>query len=147
MLGIRTPENFNAPYLSGNLSEFWQRWHMTFSSFLRMYVFKPSIAFYNWIFGSKYRTLISVLGYLTTFTLCGIWHGDTLNFVYWGLWHGVGLSVYKLWGTYIKPRLRLPDNGIMTFFATLLTFLYVTVGWLFFHYNTEQLSDIFALFA
>ena len=145
MMGIRIPENFNNPYLSNNLSEFWKRWHMTFSYFLRIYVFKPSIRLFNAIFGSKYRLLVTILAYLFTFTLCGLWHGETLNFVYWGLWHGIGLSLYKLWTSNIKPALHLKETSMHSLLGTLITFAYVTVGWMFFHYKTEKLTEIFNL--
>ncbi|MBN4051436.1 MBOAT family protein, partial [bacterium AH-315-M05] len=90
LIGIKTPENFNSPYLSQNLSEFWNRWHITFSMFLKMYVFHPFIFLYNKIFNAKYRLTVTILCYLSTFLICGLWHGDKINFVYWGLWHGVG---------------------------------------------------------
>jgi D-alanyl-lipoteichoic acid acyltransferase DltB (MBOAT superfamily) len=97
LIGIKTPENFNNPYRSQNLSEFWKRWHITFSSFLQLYVFKPFIQLFNILLPSKHRLLITILSYLATFVICGLWHGATINFVYWGLWHGVGLSINKIW--------------------------------------------------
>ena len=96
LLGIKMPENFNNPYISQNLSEFWKRWHMTFSNFLTLYVFKPSLVLFNKIINPKYRMLVTILSYLVTFIICGLWHGNQINFVYWGLWHGVGLSINKL---------------------------------------------------
>ena len=82
LIGIKTPENFNNPYLSINLSEFWKRWHITFTMFLMLYVFKPLIKLYNKLFNPKYRLLVTVLCYLSTFLICGRWHGDSINFVY-----------------------------------------------------------------
>jgi alginate O-acetyltransferase complex protein AlgI len=145
LMGIRTPENFNSPYFSKNLSEFWKRWHMTFSYFLRIYVFKPFIVLYNWIFGTKHRLLISVLCYLSTFLICGLWHGDALNFIYWGMWHGVGLSLNKLFTTLVKPKLSFRDSWYYNYTSGLLTFSFVTIGWMFFHYNSSQLQEIFKL--
>ena len=136
MMGIRTPENFDNPYFSPNISEFWKRWHITFSTFLRIYVFKPVVSLLNRLPISRYRMLVSVSAYLVTFLVCGLWHGSTLNFVMWGLWHGVGLSVYKLftYGKPVKERTQLREvSGIFG------TFLFVTVGWIFFNYPVDKL--------
>lgn len=136
MMGIRTPENFDNPYFSSNISDFWKRWHITFSTFLKMYVFKPVIALLNRFPIAKYRMLVSVIAYMITFFVCGIWHGSTLNFVLWGLWHGVGLSVYKLI-SYGKPI--QPLSKTRRFAGICLTFVFVTVGWIFFNYSVDQL--------
>ena len=135
LIGIKTPENFNNPYVSPNLSEFWKRWHITFSQFLRRYIFKPFIRFYTKLCNPKRGLLVSVLSYLSTFLICGLWHGSTINFVYWGLWHGVGLSVHKIWTR--KSNYRLPDYVGMP-----LTFLFVSMGWVFFTYSSDQLIEI-----
>lgn len=142
MMGVRTPENFDNPYFSTNISEFWKRWHITFSTFLRIYVFKPVISLLNRLPIARYRMVVSVTAYLVTFLVCGLWHGSTVNFVIWGLWHGVGLSVYKLF-TYGKPvkgmtKLR-KVSGIVG------TFLFVTVGWVFFNYPLDKLWIMFKL--
>lgn len=145
MLGIRTPENFNNPYFSRNISEFWKRWHITFSSFLSIYVFKPVIAFLNGFGIAKYRMLVSVIAYLVTFFVCGIWHGATANFVLWGLWHGVGLSICKIWSRYASPHISLHPNWLKQSLGILMTFVFVTIGWIFFNYPIEQLQTMFNL--
>lgn len=142
MLGIRTPENFNNPYFSNNLSEFWKRWHITFSFFLRIYVFKPVLVLLNKMINPKHRMIVTVNGYLITFIICGIWHGPTLNFAVWGLWHGVGLAINKLFTTYAKPRFSFAYSTAYNFVSTLVTFVFVTIGWLFFHYSMDQISEI-----
>lgn len=136
MMGVRTPENFDNPYFSPNISEFWKRWHITFSTFLKIYVFKPVISLLNRLPIAKYRMLVSVIAYMITFLVCGLWHGSTLNFVFWGLWHGIGLSVYKLftYGKTLKPQ--TPSRRIAGICAT---FLFVTVGWVFFNYPVDKL--------
>ena len=125
MLGVRVPENFNRPYISANISEFWKRWHITFSTFLRIYVFKPVIALLNRTPLQKSRMVVSVLAYMVTFLVCGLWHGSTLNFVLCGLWHGLGLSVYKLFTYNRSPKTPTLARKVS---ATPLTFLFVTVG-------------------
>jgi len=141
MMGIRTPENFNNPYLSANIAEFWKRWHITFSTFLKIYVFKPVIGLLNRFPIRKYRMTVSVIAYMLTFFVCGLWHGCTLNFVLWGLWHGLGLSLYKI-GVGIHPPKPTRQNRVLGIVAT---FLFVTVGWIFFNYPVEELSNMINL--
>jgi alginate O-acetyltransferase complex protein AlgI len=142
MLGVRVPENFHQPYLSANISEFWKRWHITFSTFLKIYVFKPVIALLNRTPLQKYRMVVSVTAYMVTFFVCGLWHGSTLNFVLWGIWHGMGLSVYKLF-TYGKPVKSLTMSRKVL--GICATFVFVTVGWVFFNYPVDKLLKMFEL--
>jgi len=140
LLGIRTPENFRSPYLSLDLAAFWRRWHITFSNFLRDLIFKPIVGLFNLFLGRFPRLLVSSLGYIFTFVICGIWHGNTWNFVLWGLWHGVGLVFLKLYTTYVKPSWA---RGIWYDVLSLIaTFLFVSAGWIFFHYSVEDLTKI-----
>ncbi|MEM9052151.1 MAG: MBOAT family O-acyltransferase [Bacteroidota bacterium] len=145
LIGIKTPENFENPYVSKSLSEFWKRWHITFSNFLKLYVFKPSINLFNSIINPKYRLTVTILAYLITFLICGLWHGDKINFVYWGLWHGVGLAINKVFAVRLKPKLRFSASRAYNVFSVALTFVYVSVGWMFFHYTHDQLIEIFNL--
>ena len=138
MMGIRTPENFNNPYLSANIAEFWKRWHITFSTFLKIYVFKPLIALLNRFPIRKCRMLVSVIAYMLTFFVCGLWHGSTLNFVLWGLWHGLGLSVYKVF-TFHHP---IKDTRVNRILGIVITFVFVTVGWIFFNYPEKDLWEM-----
>ena len=139
MMGIRTPENFDNPYFAANISEFWKRWHITFSTFLKIYVFKPVVALLNRFPIAKHRLLVSVSAYMVTFTVCGIWHGSTLNFLLWGLWHGAGLSVYK-----VATVRRMPKqvSAVRTAAGVLATFLFVTAGWVLFNYPVDKLLVI-----
>lgn len=145
MMGIKTPENFNNPYISGSLREFWRRWHITFSLFLRKYVFKPFINLFNSIINPKRRLLVSIISYLSTFLVCGLWHGETFNFVVWGLWHGVGLSINKLWTVKVVDKSNFGNRLWYKGLSIAVTFIYVSVGWIFFHYDMEKLGLIFSL--
>ena len=146
LMGVRTPENFMMPYLANNIADFWRRWHMTFSEFLRELIFKPIVKGISKSRTKWPRLSVSIIGYILTFVLCGIWHGDTVNFIYWGLWHGIGLSVYKAWsGSGVRKKLSTSlekkslswlGNGV----AVLITFLFVTFGWVFFQYTGKDLS-------
>ncbi|MBX3197937.1 MAG: MBOAT family protein [Labilithrix sp.] len=89
LLGFELPENFRYPYAATNIGEFWKRWHITFSRWLREYVYFP-------LGGSRRSRARTSLNLVLTFLVCGIWHGSQWTFVVWGLLHGVGLAAYKL---------------------------------------------------
>ena len=90
LLGFELPENFRQPYAAPNVGEFWRRWHMTFSRFLRDYVYYP-------LGGSRRAAARTALNLMVTMLVCGLWHGATWGFVIWGLLHGTALVVHKLW--------------------------------------------------
>lgn len=148
IMGIKTPENFDSPYLTTNIASFWRKWHMTFSEFLRDLIFKPIVKLINKTGLKPYRNAVSIIGYFITFFICGIWHGDTANFVYWGLWHGLGLAIFKVWSSTAAFE-RLHDSKskgtqlATTLSGMLVTFSFVTIGWLFFHYKGEDLTVVF----
>ena len=132
-LGFRLPENFRTPYLATNLADFWRRWHISFSTFLRRYVFKPILALLNRSAKlARHREPVTLLAYLTTFLICGLWHGDALHFAIWGLWHGTGLSVARL---YRNRRPSWAHGRLYDLASTALTFTFVTIGWYAFHYD------------
>ncbi|MEM7674593.1 MAG: MBOAT family O-acyltransferase, partial [Myxococcota bacterium] len=88
LFGFDLPENFNYPYAATNIGDFWRRWHITFSTWLREYIYFP-------LGGSRAGRMRTYVNPMITFTACGIWHGATWGYVIWGALHGVGLSVYK----------------------------------------------------
>ncbi len=118
---------------------------MTFSEFLKLYVFKPFINLFNRLINPKHRLLVTVLSYLATFLICGLWHGDRINFLYWGLWHGVGLALNKLWVVKFKEKLSIKDSRFYYYASVFVTFIYVTIGWMFFHYSEQELFTIYDL--
>lgn len=132
LLGIKLPENFNWPYAARNLQDFWQRWHISLSSWIRDYVYIP-------LGGSRHGPLRRVLNGLLAFALCGLWHGPAWHFVVWGLWHGVGLAVSATYA-------RVPVLGAMVGRVLVkepvagwaLTQVYVAVGWLLFFYPVAE---------
>lgn len=146
IMGIKTPENFDAPYLARNISDFWKRWHMTFSQFLRDMIFIPVVRGLNRIGLSRFRLGVTVLGYVITFFICGIWHGDTVNFVYWGLWHALGLSLYRIWrelNFVKKTRENIRLSGLTWLWnisSIVFNFTFVSIGWIFFNYSGENLT-------
>lgn len=121
LFGITLPQNFNVPYRAASLQDFWRRWHMTLSRFLRDYLYIP-------LGGNRYGITTQMGALLATMLLGGLWHGAALTFVAWGLAHGVGLAAGIAWR---HTRLRLP-----TFFAWFLTFLFVVLCWVLFRAET-----------
>jgi alginate O-acetyltransferase complex protein AlgI len=121
MLGFRFPENFNAPYLARNVAEFWRRWHISLSSWLRDYLYVP-------LGGSRQGNGRTVANLVLTMGIGGLWHGaDSWNFLYWGLAHGAALSVVHLWRQRGPHLPSLPSP-----IAHAATLLFVMLGWTLF---------------
>lgn len=137
LMGVRLPENFNAPYLKPNLTQFWNNWHMTLTQWFRAYFFNPLTRAMR---SGKNPTpvwLVILVTQVATMTLIGLWHGITLNFVLWGAWHGLGLFLQNRWSDWTKPlSARIQEkprlNKTVTIFTTLLTFQFVAMGWVWF---------------
>jgi len=129
LLGINIMENFEQPYLSKSMAEFWRRWHISLSSWLRDYLFTPfSIATRNW---GKFSV---VLGLILTFTIVGLWHGAGWTYVFWGFFHGFLISfgfitqksrasLYKKLGFY-KTKLHGIAQVLITIFFVLISFIF-----------------------
>lgn len=133
MLGFYLPPNFNMPYLAQNLKDFWARWHISLSSFIRDFIYIP-------LGGSRKGFFLTQMFVLISFLLSGIWHGSTINFMIWGLLHGFGLVVLN-----IAKKLDFSLEGIMfgRFFGSLITFMFVTFAWIFFCYAEIEDSIMF----
>ena len=136
LYGIHLPKNFDHPYLKPDLTKFWSNWHMTLTQWIRTYVFNPLTRSLR---GNKDHPmpqwLIILITQLTTMLLIGLWHGVSINFVIWGLWHGFGLFVHQLYSRRTGGWLRGKSNSFQkgyTVLSTLLTFLYVCLGWVWF---------------
>lgn len=126
MMGFTFPENFDSPYTSKSISEFWRRWHMTLGGFMRDYLYIP-------LGGSKVNSAFRLyFNLITVFLLSGLWHGASWNFVVWGAFHGLFL---------IFDRVGLEKllNRIGTWFAVPFTFLVAMIGWVFF--RLEEFPD------
>ena len=120
MLGFRFPENFNYPYISASVREFWRRWHITLSVWFRDYLYIP-------LGGNRRGSARTGLNLLIVFLLCGLWHGAGWNFVLWGLYHGLFLVIERI--PFLKGK-RMKIVGIP------LTIVIVLVGWVFFRTGT-----------
>lgn len=127
MMGFRLPDNFNAPYHSATITEFWRRWHISLSTWLKDYL-------YISLGGNRKGALRTYLNLIITMFLGGLWHGVGLTFMAWGLLHGIALALHKVWlrvipgakslGRDMKLWWRVP--------ATIFTFHLVAFGWLLF---------------
>lgn len=138
MLGIKLPINFNKPYGARSIREFWQRWHMSLSFWIRDYIYIP-------LGGGQHGAVRRILNGLIAFALCGLWHGASWNFVFWGLYHGVGLAINNYYRriTLFKPLAKAFDR--LPALAWLSTFLFVILGWLPFFYPLDKAFGMFLL--
>jgi alginate O-acetyltransferase complex protein AlgI len=131
MFNIRLPVNFDSPYKATSIIEFWRRWHMTLSRFLRDYLYIP-------LGGNRKGKLRRHANLMVTMLLGGLWHGAGWPFVIWGGLHGCYLIINHGW-LELKNRMNWQNGGRMAqFFGRLLTFLAVVVGWVFFRAETLQ---------
>ena len=128
MLGFKLPENFNMPYLAKNIAEFWRRWHISLSTWLRDYVFIS-------MGGSRGTARRTVFTLMMTFALCGLWHGAKWIFVVWGLMQGVMMVSQRAFSGFCKLRPGLEawmKNGFGTALRMVVTFFAVMLGWVVF---------------
>lgn len=129
VFGFRPIENFNCPYRSFSLQEFWHRWHISLSEWLRDYLYIP-------LGGNRHGKHRKYLNLFLTMLLGGFWHGAGLNFIIWGGLHGLGLGVNHYFKEEITPRLTLQPSAIVSSIIPLLnwglTFGFVTLSWIFF---------------
>ncbi|MBQ4442072.1 MAG: MBOAT family protein [Bacteroidales bacterium] len=135
MFGFSFPENFNFPYISRSFTEFWKRWHITLGNWMKDYLYIP-------LGGNRKGTARTHLNLVTVFFLSGLWHGAAWTFAIWGLYHGLFLVLDK-WGL----RKLLEKAGRIP--STLLTFLFVMIGWVIFRadtlgYAAEYIGRLFA---
>jgi alginate O-acetyltransferase complex protein AlgI len=124
MCGFRFPENFSHPYLAGNIQEFWQRWHMTLSRFLRDYLYIP-------LGGSRRGPVRTYINLMATMAIGGLWHGANWTFVLWGGWHGGLLAIHRAWSrSGARPMPWLLGNALLM--------AAVVIGWVTFRAPSIQ---------
>jgi alginate O-acetyltransferase complex protein AlgI len=145
LMGIRLPENFEQPYRKPNLTVFWNSWHITLAQWFRAYYFNPLTRAMR--SGKRKIPMPAIIftGQLSTMLLIGLWHGVTWNFAAWGLWHGLGLFIHNRWVEAMRVRLVGLDERPrlkrgLELVGVLLTFHYVTLGWVWFALPSPALS-------
>jgi len=121
MFNIRLPFNFNSPYKATDITDFWRRWHMTLSRFLKDYIYIP-------LGGNRRGSSNTYLNLMATFLIGGLWHGAGWTFIFWGFLHGMATVIHRFW---TKLELRVPR-----FLAWFITFNFVNVAWVFFRART-----------
>jgi alginate O-acetyltransferase complex protein AlgI len=126
MMSIRLPLNFNSPYQAVSIIDFWRRWHMTLSRFLRDYLYIP-------LGGNRHGEQLRFINLMLTMLIGGLWHGAAWTFVAWGALHGVYLVINHAWQR-LGGAVKLPGRGtaVGRWAAWLITFLAVEVAWVFF---------------
>lgn len=124
LMGFKIPVNFNAPYFSSNIKEFWEKWHISLSSWLRDYI-------YFFLGGSKTTKLMQLINIALVMILSGIWHGLSLNYLIWGLLHTIAIIFYHI---------RNKKFSINKYLATFLLFNYISFAWIFFRSPTATIG-------
>ncbi|MFD2564612.1 MBOAT family O-acyltransferase [Aquimarina rubra] len=136
LLGFDLMKNFNFPYLSKNLTEFWRRWHISLSTWFRDYVYIP-------LGGNRVSNSRLIFNVLVVFLVSGLWHGANLTFLFWGLIHGIVLIVTVFVGKYTKLEalLETQKSIFIDFLRIGITFFTVTIAWVFF--RAETITEAF----
>ncbi len=143
LFNIEMPLNFNHPYNATNISDFWRRWHISLSSWIRDYLYIP-------LGGSRGNIFRASLNLIVVMTIAGIWHGAAWHFALWGTYHGILLSINQLWRksslqrTMINLLQHLNVIRIWTIASAAMTFAAVTTGWTLFRCNDLQSLNIVA---
>jgi alginate O-acetyltransferase complex protein AlgI len=133
LLGFRFPANFDQPYRAQRLREFWRRWHISLSTWLRDYLYKP-------LGGNRHGRLKTYRNLLLTMLLGGIWHGAGWKFVMWGALHGGGLAVERLIEPWLGRRSLTPAGKVV---ATLIVFHFVCFAWIFFRAEDFAMARLY----
>ena len=134
MLGLELPANFRYPYIARSIAEFWQRWHISLSRWIRDYIYIP-------LGGGRRGLLVKTANLSIAMFLCGLWHGAAWHFGLWGLYHGLGLAVHSLWERSALGR-RLAGAQAARWAGIALTDAFVAFGWLLFFYPVERVAAL-----
>lgn len=152
IMGIKIPENFNNPYFATSIRDFWHRWHISLSTWIRDYIYIP-------LGGGRSHPVVHGINLVLVFLICGLWHGAAWNYVMWGLFHGFGLVVHRAYCSgkahATLTRFELGGNKFTRVYAApvlrttysilawALTTVFVWTGWLLFFYPVDQAMKIF----
>jgi alginate O-acetyltransferase complex protein AlgI len=134
MIGLELPPNFNFPYIARNITDFWRRWHMSLSSWIREYIYIP-------MGGNRSGPLRKFINLLTTMFVCGLWHGASWHFGIWGIYHGLGLTFHNAWEKIPLTR-RWAAWGPSRWIDMAITNVFVAYGWLLFFYPMDEVFKI-----
>jgi D-alanyl-lipoteichoic acid acyltransferase DltB (MBOAT superfamily) len=149
LLGIEVAENFDRPFLTRNLQEFWTRWHMTLSTWFRDLLFTPLSKWMMRRFGPKSANHVIAVSIMITFLVVGIWHGEGTNFLVFGALQGLGIVTVHYYTSWLKRRLgrdgfaAYRKSWLVKAIATCATFAYFSFSLFFFANNWKQMRAIF----
>jgi D-alanyl-lipoteichoic acid acyltransferase DltB (MBOAT superfamily) len=133
LLGITLPPNFNRPYTATSIADFWRRWHISLSNWLRDYL-------YFSLPGQRSK-IMPYMNLVITMVIGGLWHGPSWTFVIWGLWHGLGLAGFRGWQAITSNK---PSTGLLRIASIFLTVQFVCAGWVFFRASSfDNAVEIF----
>ena len=136
LLGFHFPLNFNAPYSAVSITDFWRRWHISLSTWIRDYI-------YISLGGNRKGKVRQYFNLILTMLLGGLWHGASLNFIAWGGMHGVALAAHKVFSTgVLKHKRDYKSKGICRIFGVFITFNFVCFTWLFFRNTSFETSIV-----
>lgn len=130
MIGLDLPANFNFPYIASSITEFWRRWHISLSSWIRDYI-------YISLGGNRKGKGRQFFNLMLTFFICGLWHGASWHFGIWGLYQGLGMVVHNVWEKSALGR-RFADLPASRWIGVAATNVFVAYGWLLFFYPMDQ---------
>lgn len=137
LFGIKLTENFDSPYLATSVVQFWRKWHISLSDWLKNYIYIP-------LGGSRVSQAKRYRNVFVTFLVSGIWHGASINFIFWGVLHGVfqmGEMLLKPFGEVVRSILHIRENSIIhNVVACVRTFILVAFAWIFFRATNMKLA-------
>jgi alginate O-acetyltransferase complex protein AlgI len=137
LFGYHIPINFNTPYIARNIAEFWHRWHISLSTWLRDYLFIP-------LGGSRGGNAMTNRNLFLTMLLGGLWHGASWNFMVWGAFHGLLLIIQREFAAF-RAKVGWLNNAVTSpvgsFFSTILTFQCVCIGWIYFRVQDINVAN------
>jgi alginate O-acetyltransferase complex protein AlgI len=137
MLGLRLPQNFDSPYKAVNIVDFWKRWHITLSEFLRDYLYKP-------LGGNRLGVFRGVFNVMLVMLLGGLWHGAGWTFIIWGFIHGCMIGIYHFFRCFTQDTTQTRSTFLLKkFIASFLTFVAVNIAWVFF--RSEKIGSAFEI--
>jgi len=129
LLGFKPVINFNLPYSSESLKEFWRRWHISLSEWLKDYLYIP-------LGGNRKGEVRKYINLFLTMLIGGFWHGAGLNFIVWGGIHGVGLA----WSHFITWLFDFKENKLIRIIGVITTFFFVAIAWIFFNTKSTEIA-------
>jgi alginate O-acetyltransferase complex protein AlgI len=146
LIGVELPENFNNPFLKRNIRELWTNWHMSLTSWLVDYIYWPIVRRFRGLdYFRRHPVFLSNLGMIITFIACGMWHGESANFILWGAYHGIGIAVLTI---YQRQKRKVRSAFLQKYFRSwvstavgvLLTFNFFALGLALFVLDLEKLQ-------